>query len=340
MAKLESYNKKAAGSIIKEAYRELNNYTNKVDVNKSVKNYHYNQDLRDSKNMQVAINKRVNDIMQGRNIQDKTNIVSSWVVSLPKTFQGDSKDFFDTVYDFCKARYGADNVIDGVVHMDETNPHIHVFLVPEAISRKTKLNTVSSASKFTRAELSSFHTELDKVCSTRFNQKNLVRNGLTVQNGLDLKDFKAVMNMSDGFTDYLKTKVVNKANTLTANDMLNKWLADYNKTLENTVQTSQDVHTDDLVHKTSKSVVDAHKTTQATSQRPQERPEQKPIAIIPRTEQSCLDLDEELRSSRYQDDKLTDTERFVAEVHKMVSEGLNDLEFNKIDNSPLGGYSR
>ena len=61
-----------------------------------------------------------------------------------------------------KRRYGADNVIAGYVHMDETTPQIHVCVVPEAISRKTGRRTVSSASLLTRAELRNFHQDLKK----------------------------------------------------------------------------------------------------------------------------------------------------------------------------------
>lgn len=282
MAIVKHYNKKAMGRVIKEAYRELNTYKNNVDLSRSSENYHY-EEHDNAKDMQVAIQKRVNEIMQGRNIQDKTNLISSWVVSLPKTFEREkSKEFFDTVYEFCVNRYGEKNVIDGIVHMDEDNPHIHVFLVPEAVSRKTGLNTVSSASKFTRTELSKFHTDLDKFCEQRFNQSKLVRNGKTLQNGLELDDFKNVTQMTDGFTDYLKNRIVDKSNNRSAHDYLNLWLADYNKTLQAS-QNAQKAQNDDLQVKTGKSKAEPVKTVSEpvkAPETPQETPRRATVDIV------------------------------------------------------------
>lgn len=282
MAIVKHYNKKAMGRVIKEAYRELNTYKNNVDLSRSSENYHYGESD-NAKDMQVAIQKRVNEIMQGRNVQDKTNLISSWVVSLPKVFEKEkSKEFFDTVYEFCVNRYGEKNVIDGIVHMDEDNPHIHIFLVPEATSRKTGLNTVSSASKFTRTELSKFHTELDKFCEQRFNQSKLVRNGKTLQNGLELDDFKRVTQMSDGFTDYLKNRIVDKSKNRSAHDYLNLWLADYNKTLQAS-QNAQKAQNDDLQVKTGKSKAEPVKTVSEpvkAPETPQETPQRATVDIV------------------------------------------------------------
>ena len=42
-----------------------------------------------------------------------------------------SRKFFQSALDFLKKRYGAENVVSATVHMDETTPHMHVFVVPE-----------------------------------------------------------------------------------------------------------------------------------------------------------------------------------------------------------------
>ena len=93
------------------------------------------------------------------------------------------------VYAFCQDRYGAENVIAGYVHMDETTPHIDVNLVPEAVSRKTGKNTVSSASLFTRSELSQCQRDLERYMVQMFNQKGMILNGRT-QGGYTTDELK------------------------------------------------------------------------------------------------------------------------------------------------------
>ena len=40
------------------------------------------------------------------------------------------REFFQRSYDFMAARYGKENILSTVVHMDETTPHMHLYLVP------------------------------------------------------------------------------------------------------------------------------------------------------------------------------------------------------------------
>ena len=101
------------------------------------------------------------------------------------------KNFFDITYNFMKRRYGADNVIAGYVHMDETTPQIHVCVVPDAISRKTGRRTVSSASLLTRAELHNFHQDLQKEMVNVFGRdaNDYILNGRT-QGGYTIDELK------------------------------------------------------------------------------------------------------------------------------------------------------
>lgn len=361
MAVVKHYNKKAMGRVIKEAFRELNSYKNNVDPNRSSKNYHYGKSD-NAKDMQTAVQNRVNEIMEGRNVQDKTNIISSWVVSLPKLFEKEkSKEFFDTVYEFCVNRYGEKNVIDGIVHMDEDNPHIHIFLVPEATSRKTSLNTVSSASKFTRTELAKFHTDLDKFCEQRFNQSKLVRNGKTVQNGLELDDFKRVTQMTDGFTDFLKNKIVDTKNKRSAQDYLDLWLAEYNKSLQ-VSQNAQKAQNDDLQVKASKSKPEPVKTVSEPSESSQKAPEavQRATVDIVNDEKRNLSSEELLEDikrdkktvvkkpsevtkkcdSLGKSNSMSSWEQQIKSQAEQLNKGEGEFRFAKPDQTPLGQHSK
>lgn len=104
------------------------------------------------------------------------NVMSDWVITCPEALQGDTAKrdrFFEVSYQFLKDRYGAENVVQGYVHLDETTPHMHAAVVP------VKDGKVSSKALFTRAELHEFHKELDRVCETEFGMKGLILNGRT-----------------------------------------------------------------------------------------------------------------------------------------------------------------
>lgn len=192
MANVESYTKKDLRNVLREHERSLSEYENKIDVERSGMNYGYGH-LTPDEAIQ-SINKRVTTVMNGKDVQSKTNICAEWVISCPLELMasGKEKEFFDECWKFSAERYGEDNMISGFVHMDETRPHMHMMFVPEAISRKTGRRTVSSASLLTKGELSGFHTDLDKHCESVFGQKKLVKTGKTIANGVSLKALKQI----------------------------------------------------------------------------------------------------------------------------------------------------
>ena len=56
---------------------------------------------------------------------------------------------------------------------------MHCGIVPVCKSRKNGKETVSSASLFTRKDLSTFHDDYDEFIYTRYGQRGLVHNGRT-----------------------------------------------------------------------------------------------------------------------------------------------------------------
>src|SRR5699024_11970752 len=56
-------------------------------------------------------------------------VMADWIVTLPEELngapEGSQKQFFEETYDFLSERYGEENVLAGVVHNDETTPHMH-----------------------------------------------------------------------------------------------------------------------------------------------------------------------------------------------------------------------
>lgn len=198
MARVDSYPKSGLRNILREHFRELQEYKNEVDKTKNDLNYHFGK-CENPDEFILETQKRVNEIMQGRDVQKQTNIISSWVVTCPQELVGDDdleKQFFSTVYEFAQGRYGAENVIDGFVHMDETTPHIHIMVVPEATSRKTGRKTVSSASLLTKSELSNFHSDLEEVCYKKFGKHKLIKTGKTKGN-YSLQELKEITRIQE-----------------------------------------------------------------------------------------------------------------------------------------------
>lgn len=108
------------------------------------------------------------------------NKAGVWVVTCPQELVGDPdavRRFFELVYDFTKERYGAGNVLQGYVHMDETTPHIHMPVVPVRDGR------VSAKAVFNRRELPAYQRDLDKAVGREppdgFGRKGLMFNGRT-----------------------------------------------------------------------------------------------------------------------------------------------------------------
>ena len=152
---------------------ECNNFDNRIDFSRTKFNYEL-QSRRFHKELNMKLETRLSHV--NHSTRKDLNVMSSWIITCPQELLDNPdnvKKFFEISYKFCQDRYGADNVLNGYVHMDEKTPHMHTPIVP------VKDDRVSAKALFTRRELSSFHSDLDKVCEKEFGIKNLVKNGRT-----------------------------------------------------------------------------------------------------------------------------------------------------------------
>lgn len=106
------------------------------------------------------------------------NVMSDWVITCPREIDEpeEQKRFFKTVYQYTKDRYGSENVLTGFVHMDESQSHMHLPLIP------VKDGRVSSKALFTRSELQNYQKDLDKRIADEFGRPGLILNGRTKGN--------------------------------------------------------------------------------------------------------------------------------------------------------------
>lgn len=106
------------------------------------------------------------------------NVMSDWVITCPREIDEpeEQKRFFETVYKFTSDRYGKENVLTGFVHTDESQPHMHLPVIP------VKDGRVSSKALFTRSELQNYQKDLDKKIADEFGSPGLILNGRTKGN--------------------------------------------------------------------------------------------------------------------------------------------------------------
>lgn len=211
MAHTEHYKKSQLRKIVNEHDRRQSKYKNNVDLSRSGLNYNYG--VSDADECMQAVNRRVNEIMDGQYLQTQASVAVEWVVTLPKGLTGRDREFFDETWKFCSERYGEKNMIAGYVHMDEDRPHMHLLFVPEVTSRKTGRKTVSSASLMTKRECSRFHDDLDKHCERVFGQSHLIRNGKTVGDKMSVSDLK---DMNKALEDRYKAEIASYRDFMTS----------------------------------------------------------------------------------------------------------------------------
>lgn len=189
MANLKTWKRGSMTNVIGEATRELDEYKNNVDEERTHLNYHLIEGSETRAKIIEKVNTRVHDVM-GDKIKPQTRKnmkpLGTWVVTLPQELNGlsdeEQRDFFETALEFVGARYGKENLVYAAVHMDENQPHMHVGVVPVCTSRKTGKETVSSASMFTKKDLKTFHDDLDALMETKYGKARLMKNGRTKGN--------------------------------------------------------------------------------------------------------------------------------------------------------------
>lgn len=173
MAHVEKFKRKDMVPVLKEGFRDLKEYRNNVDETRTEQNYTYGcQTWKETISKAKA---RELEIMDGK-IDKRSRPLFSWVVTYPKGRTSVSEhDFFEAVRDYMVKTYKKENVMAICVHMDETTPHCHCYVVPEVESRCSGKTTVSTASLLDRKHLKEFHPDFNDYMYERFGERNLIK---------------------------------------------------------------------------------------------------------------------------------------------------------------------
>lgn len=163
MAHLAHYKRTGAAPMLAHYERRAElerGYTREnIDASRTAENYAIGADSPQA--LAAALRARVDAAIaaheadSGKAVRKDANVISDWVVTLPKDCpREDARRFFEVAVDLCRERYGAENCLGGFVHMDEATPHAHIPVVPVRDGR------LRSAKVFTRSDLRSFHKDL------------------------------------------------------------------------------------------------------------------------------------------------------------------------------------
>ena len=94
-----------------------------IDGERTALNYYF------KKGTAKDVSKRMDEIFAIK--KDNTVVLGEMAVTLPKDVkENDEKKFFQSVYDFYCKDFGEENIVNAVVHKDESQPHIHISFIP------------------------------------------------------------------------------------------------------------------------------------------------------------------------------------------------------------------
>src|SRR5690625_5281182 len=194
MAHVEKFSRGAIGGLSIHIERKTENHSNKdIDNSKTKDNYDLCEKDGD---MMSRYKERLNEVHCLNRADVK--VMADWVVTLPEELKekprGDKRAFFEETYDFLSERYGKENVLAGVVHNDETTPHMHFAFMPVTYDEKREREKVSAKEVLNRNELKSFHQDLDKHLKEKI--PHVYEKGVSNDKTIGVKDIATLKEKS------------------------------------------------------------------------------------------------------------------------------------------------
>ena len=104
----------------------------------------------------------------------------STILTLPKNYEGDSRQFFEESYKALKHIYRLreEDIISAYVHMDETTPHMHFYFLP--VHRNGEKETMSWEKTITRRTYQTQHRDVQRHLERVLGVKCEILNGKTL----------------------------------------------------------------------------------------------------------------------------------------------------------------
>lgn len=136
-----------------------------IDCKRTSENYHV---LKQDGSYLKYINKRIKEISQKRKLKDDSVLMCSFILGSDREiFEGMTqerqREFFYDCAVFFAERYGKENIVSAIVHVDETTPHMHLNLMPVFENR------LCAKKLFDRVELRSLQSEFHEKVGKKWN---------------------------------------------------------------------------------------------------------------------------------------------------------------------------
>ena len=138
-----------------------------IDKSRTHLNYHT---LPYEKKYLAFIDERIKELAPKRKIKDDAVLITSFILGSDKEFfdgiTGETqKQFFDDCTEFFAERYGKENVVSAVVHLDESTPHLHFNLMPVTGGR------LCAKELFDRTALRELQTDFYEIVGRKYGLK-------------------------------------------------------------------------------------------------------------------------------------------------------------------------
>ena len=139
----------------------------KIDLSRTHDNYHI---IAAPQSCLDFINQRIASLNLKRKVRSDAIYMNTFVLSSGHEFfenmpSDRQEEFFEDCVKFFADKYGAENIVSAVVHMDETTPHLHLNLVPITGGKPC------SKDLFSPKKLSLLQTELAEVVGKKWGLK-------------------------------------------------------------------------------------------------------------------------------------------------------------------------
>lgn len=187
-----------------------------IDKSRMHLNYHT---LLYEKKYLSFIDEQIKELAPKRKIKDDAVLITSFILGSDKEFfDGISpemqKQFFDDCTEFFAERYGKENVVSAVVHLDESTPHLHFNLMPVTGGR------LCAKKLFDRTALRELQTDFYEIVGKKYGLKR-GKEGSTAKH-LDTVAFK-----TKKMTEAAETKIREAEEAQTAAKPVRELLESY-----------------------------------------------------------------------------------------------------------------
>lgn len=186
-----------------------------IDYSKSEQNYDLlnQQKIKYESTIKQEISERVK-----RKPRANSVVLSEFVVTASSDYMHslsleEQKRYFESSLDFIQKRYGKQNTLYAMVHMDEATPHMHIGVMPI-----TEDNRLSAKDMFTRKELTSlqqdFPLEMREKGFDVERGEGSEKKHLSPQAFKEKQDLQVEVEQLSNVKTHLKTKVAETHNQL------------------------------------------------------------------------------------------------------------------------------